>query len=187
VSQAAWTGGLEAADALDRARAGDQVAFAELVREHQGMVFGLAQNFLPHRAEDEELAQDVFVALHQNLSRMESPAHVRFWLCKVTSRRCIDRVRRLSWRLERVNGSVPEQPVLPGGGDPMLANMLRRLVAELSPQARMVVTLRFQEELQQSEIAQILDMPLNTVKSHLRRALDTLRAKLAGRGTFDEP
>ena len=187
MSQAALTDGLEAADALDRARAGDQVAFAELVREHQGMVFGLAQNFLHHRAEAEELAQDVFVALHQNLSRMESPAHVRFWLCKVTSRRCIDRVRRLSWRLERVNGIVPEQPVLPGGGDPMLANMLRRLVAELSPQARMVVTLRFQEDLQQPEIAQILDMPLNTVKSHLLRSLETLRAKLADRGTFDEP
>jgi RNA polymerase sigma-70 factor (ECF subfamily) len=176
----------EAADALTRAQAGDANAFAELVREHQGMVFGLAYNFLRHHAEAEDLAQDVFVALHQNLGELESPSHVRYWLCRVTSRRCIDRVRRLSWRLEQATGVVPDRPAAASGGDPLLAGMLRRLVAELAPAARLVVTLRFQEDLQLSEIAEILDMPINTVKSHLHRSLDTMRSKLSDRGTFNE-
>src|SRR5947207_6576563 len=103
------------------------------------MVFGLALGFLPRRAEAEDLAQDVFVALHQNLSRMESAAHVRFWLCRVTSRRCIDRVRRLSWRLEQATGRVPDQQALPRAEDPLLTAMLQRLVAKLTPAARMVV------------------------------------------------
>jgi RNA polymerase sigma-70 factor (ECF subfamily) len=55
-------------------------------------------------------------------------------------------------------------------------------VAELTPDARMVVTLRFQEDLDLSEIAAITDMPVNTVKSHLRRSMDALRRKLADRG-----
>jgi RNA polymerase sigma-70 factor (ECF subfamily) len=173
-------------DVLVRARAGDQPAFAELVREHQAMVFGMALNFLRHRAEAEDLAQDVFVALHQNLWRVESAAHVKYWLCRVTSRRCIDRVRRLSWRREQATGRVPDQPVLPRTGDPMLTATLQQLVAELKPQARLVVTLRFQEDLQLSEIAQVLDMPINTVKSHLHRSLEILRSKLGERGTFDE-
>jgi RNA polymerase sigma-70 factor, ECF subfamily len=183
---AALTACPDAPDALARARAGDEAGFTELVREHQSMVFGLAFHFLRHRAEAEELAQAVFVALYQNLARMESAAHVTFWLRKVTSRRCIDRVRRLSWRLERATDRLPEQTILPSGNDPLLSGVLRELVAQLAPQARMVVTLRFQEELQISEIAQTLDMPVNTVKSHLRRALDTLRSKLAVRGISDE-
>ena len=74
--------------------------------------------------------------------------------------------------------------VRPFKGDPLMAAMLRRFVAQLKPAARLVVTLRFQEDLQLPEIAQILDMPVNTVKSHLHRSLETLRSKLADRGTF---
>ncbi len=171
-----------APDTLALAREGDPDAFADLVREHQAMVFGLARHVLQRRPEAEELAQDVFVALHQNLSRLESPAHVVFWLRQVTSRRCIDRMRRLSWRLERAMSELPERHAAPAGGDPLLASTLRRLIRRLSPQARLVVTLRFQEDLQPSEIAGVLEMPVNTVKSHLRRSLDLLRAKLAELG-----
>jgi RNA polymerase sigma-70 factor (ECF subfamily) len=66
--------------------------------------------------------------------------------------------------------------------DPMLDALLRRLVAELPPHPRIVVTLRFQEDLDLAEIAAVVDMPLNTVKSHLRRSLEVLRRKLADRG-----
>jgi RNA polymerase sigma-70 factor (ECF subfamily) len=181
-TQAALAAGRETADTLERAQAGDPSAFAELVHQHQAMVFGLALNFLRHQAEAEDLAQDVFVALHQNLSKVASAAHVRHWLCRVTSRRCIDRVRRSSWRMELATGEVPDRPAAAGTGDLLLASMLRGLVAQLSPQARMVVTLRFQEDLQLSEIADMLEIPVNTVKSHLYRSLETLRSRLVERG-----
>jgi RNA polymerase sigma-70 factor (ECF subfamily) len=185
--QAAMAEDPDPEEALSRARAGDPAAFADLVHQHQAMVFGLALHFLQRQGEAEDLAQDVFVALHQNLSRVESAAHVKYWLCRVTSRRCIDRVRRLSWRLEQATGHVPDRPSLARGEDVLLSAMLKDLVAHLTPPAaRMVVTLRFQEDLQLSEIAEILDMPLNTVKSHLHRSLETLRLKLADRGTIHE-
>ena len=75
---------------LAQARTGSESAFAALVREHQAMVFGLAYHFLQSRAQAEELAQDVFLALHQNLPRVESARHLVFWLRRVTSNRCID-------------------------------------------------------------------------------------------------
>jgi RNA polymerase sigma-70 factor, ECF subfamily len=179
--QAVLADGADTEDVLIRAQGGDEGAFAALVLQHQGMVFGLALNFLRHHAEAEDLAQDVFVALHQNLARVESAAHVRYWLCRVTSRRCIDRVRRLAWRLERSTDRVPERAVFPHAGDPLLAATLRQLVGQLTPAARLVVMLRFQEDLQLSEIAEILEMPVNTVKSHLHRSLETLRSKLEAR------
>jgi RNA polymerase sigma-70 factor (ECF subfamily) len=62
-------------------------------------------------------------------------------------------------------------------GDPLLQRHLQRLLSDLSPPARAVLLLRFQEDLDPIEIARTLDMPINTVKSHLKRSLDALREK----------
>jgi RNA polymerase sigma-70 factor (ECF subfamily) len=61
----------------------------------------------------------------------------------------------------------------------MLSRALARLVASLAEKPRMVMILRYQEDLGPAEIAQVLDMPVATVKSHLQRSLDILRDKLA--------
>jgi RNA polymerase sigma-70 factor (ECF subfamily) len=171
---------------LAQARLGSESAFAALVREHQAMVFGMACNFLHSRAQAEELAQDVFLALHQNLSRVESARHLVFWLRRVTSNRCIDAVRHAHRRREIPMDALAEPEVAPRFGDPLLGDLLRSLVSELTPDARMVVTLRFQEDLDVSEIAAVVDMPVNTVKSHLRRSMEALRHKLADRGHIYE-
>jgi len=173
-------------DLVAQARAGSEAAFAEIVREHQSMVFGLAYHFLQSWSQAEELAQEVFVALYQNLARIESPRHLVFWLRRVTSNRCIDWVRSPRYRREVPMNDAHEPGAMPRWRDPMLDALLRRLVAELPPQPRMVVTLRFQEDLDLAEIAAIIDLPLNTVKSHLRRSLDALRRKLAQRGHIHE-
>jgi len=167
---------------LAQARTGSESAFAALVREHQAMVFGLAYHFLQTRAQAEELAQDVFLALHQNLPRVESARHLVFWLRRVTSNRCIDSVRSSQRRRELPITELHEPSVTQRFNDPLLGELLRTLVGELTPDARLVVTLRFQEDLDLSEIAAIIDMPVNTVKSHLRRSMDALRRKLADRG-----
>ncbi|HEV8657137.1 MAG TPA: sigma-70 family RNA polymerase sigma factor, partial [Thermoanaerobaculia bacterium] len=62
--------------------------------------------------------------------------------------------------------------------DPLLDRKLRRMIAELPDMQRVIVTLRYQEDLDPSEICSIVDLPVNTVKSHLHRALQTLRRKL---------
>ena len=167
---------------LVQARSGSEAAFAALVREHQAMVFGLAYHFLHSHAYAEELAQDVFLALHQNLARVESARHLVYWLRRVTSNRCIDSVRTAQRRREFPIDDLHEQGVAPRFADPLLGELLQTLVAELAPDARIVVTLRFQEDLDMSEIAAITDMPVNTVKSHLRRSMDALRRKLNERG-----
>ena len=166
---------------LAEAQAGSESAFTAIVREYQGMVYGLAYHFLQSRGQAEELAQDVFLALHQNLSRVESPSHLTFWLRRVTSNRCIDSVRRLRHRCELAMDPLPETSITAPSADPLLGALLERLIAELPPDPRIVVTLRFQEDLDPTEIAAIVDMPVNTVKSHLRRSMEVLRRKLDAR------
>jgi RNA polymerase sigma-70 factor (ECF subfamily) len=169
-------------DLLEEARSGSESAFAAIVREHEAMVFGVAYHFLQSRAQAEELAQDVFLALYQNLRSVESARHLVFWLRRVTSNRCIDSVRSAQRRREHPIDELHEPSVTPRFDDPLLGELLRTLVAELAPDARIVVTLRFQEDLDMVEIAAITDMPVNTVKSHLRRSMGALRRKLEDKG-----
>jgi RNA polymerase sigma-70 factor (ECF subfamily) len=164
---------------LGRAAQSDLPGFADIVRERQSMVFSLAYHFLRDRALAEELAQEVFLELHRNLASIQSPAHLVFWLRKVTSRRCIDQARRRAfWPKLRLD-EVPEPVAQTREADPMLSRTLARLVASLPEKARLVVLLRYQEDLDPAEIAQVLDMPVATVKSHLQRSLAMLRDKLA--------
>jgi RNA polymerase sigma-70 factor (ECF subfamily) len=170
-------------ETLRRAQAGDTAAFGDLLREHEAMVFGMARHFMRNDAEAEELAQDVFLELFRSLARLDSPAHVTAWLRRVTTHRCVDWARRAA-RREITVEVLPDRGAPGSVGDVFLARRLRQGVARLSPLPRMVVILRYQEDLDPSEIAHALEMPINTVKSHLRRAVETLRARL---GAAKEP
>src|SRR5262249_42920317 len=151
--------------------------FAEVVRRYQAMVYSIALHFLTDGAAAEELAQDVFLQLHKNLSTLKSDEHVTFWLRKVTSHRCIDYKRRR--KPAQVSLDDAPEPAAPArSGDLFLERRLRQLVASLPEQARMVVILRYQEDLSPDEIANILAMPVATVKSHLQRSLAMLREKV---------
>jgi len=165
---------------LARARRGDLDAFADLVRHHQRLVFGIACRMLADRAAAEDLAQDVFVQLHRHLATIESDAHLASWLRRVVTHRAIDAVRERKRRPVTPLDAVAE-PVTAAGAerDPMLVSWLRGQVAALPAAARAVVVLRYQRELGPVEIAETLDMPLNTVKSHLKRSLAVLRARCA--------
>jgi len=167
-------------DSLARARSGDGLAFTELVRRHQRTVYSLAVRMLtdPHQAED--IAQEVFIRLHRKLALVQSDTHLLFWLRQVTTRLAIDRLRR-----EPRHELLPlqEDPGIagePSDSDPLLQRHLHALIAQLPPAARAVVLLRYQEDMDPADIAQILEMPVNTVKSHLKRSLASLREKLEG-------
>jgi len=166
-------------DRIERSALEEELAFEQIVRQHQGMVFSLAYHYLRDRSLAEELAQEVFLNLHQNLNAIKSAEHLTFWLRKVTSHRCIDQSRRQKVRPQVSLEDVPEPSTTAKENDLFLSEMLRRVVDTLPEKARMVVILRYQEDLDPMEIAKLVDMPLNTVKSHLRRSLSMLRDKLS--------
>lgn len=169
---------------LERARDGDLMAFRELLRKHKARVFSIALRFTGRRADAEELAQDVFLQLHGALRQIESEAHLKHWLLRTVSHRCIDRLRQGSRQPQLVPieslAEGMEPAAADAGHDPLAGAHIRRLLRELTPDARAVMLLKFQEDLDPTEIASVLAISVNTVKSHLRRSLDWLRGQLAG-------
>jgi RNA polymerase sigma-70 factor (ECF subfamily) len=165
---------------LARARRGDHDAFAGLVEQHEAMVFSLALRFFSDRTLAEEIAQDVFLQMYRSLDAIESESHLVFWLRQVTTRRCIDRTRRNRFRAISID-DVVEPAAEERRADPLLDQRIRRFVSELPETQRVVLTLRYQEDLDPAEICRVVGLPVNTVKSHLHRALQSLRRKLETR------
>jgi RNA polymerase sigma-70 factor, ECF subfamily len=154
-----------------------ETGFADLVRRHRSMVFSIAVHFLGDRSAAEELAQDVFLQLHANLPTLKSEDHVTFWLRKVTAHRCIDYQRRRT--LPEVSLEVVAEPSAPAPAwDPIFERKLRHVIASLPEKARLIMILRYQEDLGPEDIAEVMSIPVGTVKSHLQRSLALLRKKV---------
>ena len=165
-------------EALGRLARGDMSAFEEIVKKHQSMVFSIAYHYLHDRSLADDAAQDVFLRLYQNLASIVSSKHLVFWLRKVACQRALDMARRLPKAPPVSLQDIAEPAAESADADPLLSEGLRRMVASLPENARAVVILRYQEELELAEIARILAIPLNTVKSRLERSLGILREKL---------
>ena len=146
------------------------------------MVFSIALRILGDRSDAEETAQDVFLELHNKLGELESDGHVLYWLRRVTVHRAIDELRRRERRPEVAMDSneMPEMAWNAGeGADPLLRERVQQLLGSLPPLPRSVLVLRYQEDMRPEEIANLLKMPVATVKSHLQRTLRLLREKAA--------
>jgi RNA polymerase sigma-70 factor (ECF subfamily) len=174
---------------LTQARAGDADAFAALVRAHQGSVFSIGLRMLNRRDAAEDLAQDVFLQLYRQLNgkpdAIESLEHLGFWLRRVASNLAIDRLRRLPYASTQPLDDDMQVPAHENAQDPLMDREVQRLLNDLSPAARAVMLLRYQEDRDLAEIGATLDMPVNTVKSHIKRSLTTLRSRMIGAKLVD--
>jgi RNA polymerase sigma-70 factor (ECF subfamily) len=170
---------------LTQARAGDKDAFAALVRAHQGSVFSIGLRMLNRRDAAEDLAQDVFLQLYRRLGDIESLDHLGFWLRRVAANLAIDWLRRVPYTRTEPLEEGDHVAAQDRPEDPLMDRELRRLMNELSPQARAVMLLRYQEDRDLAEIGAMLEMPVNTVKSHIKRSLTTLRSRMIGAKLID--
>ena len=157
--------------------------FEQLVDEHQSMVFSLAWRLIGDRGLAEEVAQDVLLELDRNLHKLQSAEHVKFWLRRVTVNRSTDALRRRTVRepgwgegywvpLEEWHGLADEDV------ESSLSVRIEELLSALPESQRAALVLRYQEDLMPEEIAEVLEMPVRTVKSHLQRSLAILREKI---------
>lgn len=160
---------------------GAELDFAEVVGANQSLVFSLALRFLRDRAIAEELAQDVFLQLYREFGRIHSGAHATWWLRRAICHRSIDASRRRQLRPSVGLEEAPEPRMESDEADVLLHEHLRRLVGNLPERARTVVLLRYQEDLDPTEIAEMLGIPVSTVKSHLHRSLVLLRGQPQGK------
>lgn len=169
--------------AIRRAGAGDPAASRRLVECYQHRVFALLSRMLWRhgRATVEDIAQDTFLRVFQNLATFEAdgPAKLSTWILTIAARRAIDELRRLR--------PVPTDDIRGTSTDRTDAQIQRKqlvaaietALADLSPELRAAFLLREYHGLEYTEIARSLGIELGTVKSRLARARTLLRERLA--------
>jgi len=176
---------------MRRARQGHTRAFAELVRRHQGRIFGLVMRIVGDAASAEELTQDTFVRAWKNLDRFRGEASVATWLYSIAVNLCRDYLggRQARQRHREVALSEADfEPEAKLSGPPRpdqqfaekgAAEALGRALEELDPDPRAAFLLRHQEGMSPAEIAQTLGISEMNAKVRVhrarRRVLATLR------------
>lgn len=179
------------ADALD----GSQEAYRELLERYQRPVFGLIQRMVRDPSLAEDLAQEVFVKAFRALSTFDRQRKFSSWLFKIAHNTAIDQLRRHQPQTVPLEAQTEDEPDLVAviadatSESPEKAlerrDLIRALEAainRLRPEYREVVILRFKEGLAYEEIAEVTDLPLGTVKTHLFRARRVMARHLARRG-----
>ena len=177
----------EESELVERARRGDESAYEELVRAHQGIAFRTAYLVAGSAAEAEEAAQEGFVKAYRALGRFRLGSPFRPWLLQIVAnearnrRRSVGRRAALAVRAaaeERSSGGAAPSPE----GALLAAEDRERLlgaVNELREEERLVIACRYFLELSEQETAAVLDVRVGTVKSRTSRALDHLRESYA--------
>ena len=163
---------------IARAQAGDTRAFRELVELHQARAYTLALRILRSASDAEEVAQDAFVRAWTALPGFRGESSFGTWLYRIVARRAFDRAQVLKHRRarERQDEQLPDHASPQSDHDALRAAKLERLVAGLTPAQRAAVTMYYYEGHSVEQVANVLGMPENTVKTHLLRARAALRA-----------
>ncbi len=173
-------------DLVLRTRRGEVQAFGELVRRYQSSVFNVCYRMLGERMEAEDLAQEAFIRAYRRLGTYDADRPFGPWVRRVATRVC----------LNHLDGRRPpgveldedrDQPLVAAVNEPesilagaQSSDALRRAIKELPSRYRAVIELRHYQEMSYAEIAELLEIPLSDVKSHLYRARKTLARSMMG-------
>lgn len=177
------------------ARGGSEEAFRILVERYERPVFGLLLRIVRRVETAEDLAQETFLKAYRALGRFDPERKFSSWLFKIAHNAALDALRRdghepLSLDAPLSDGEEPpELPADPKAENPFeraagrdLGRALEGALRRLKPQYREILLLRFVEELSYEEMAEVLGVPLGTVKIHLFRARRDLARQLAALG-----
>jgi RNA polymerase sigma-70 factor (ECF subfamily) len=185
-------------------RRGKREAFGVLVRRYQGELFGYLRRYLGDSTLAEDVFQNTFLQVYTKIGKYDPGRPVRPWLYTIATHQAIDALRRqgrqqaVSLEQERVNGTGDELHYLldmletPGPSPPEHAEgeerrlLVREGVNRLPDFLRQVVILAYYQGLKYKDIADIMDIPVGTVKSRLHAALLRLQEAWAAASLFQD-
>lgn len=163
---------------IERCRTGDDIAFGELVDRYKNLVYGMVWRMVSDRSQTDDLAQEVFLKVYRGLPYFRGDARLSTWIFRIVSNVCSQARSR---RTAEVPGAVPLRE--PGSADASFAELelrdrLDKAIAQLPENYRLLIAAHYLKGVQYEALAEALDIPVGTVKTHLYRAKRRLRELL---------
>jgi RNA polymerase sigma factor (sigma-70 family) len=169
------------AQLVARCRAGDQAAWSELVSRFSRYVYAIAvQAFRLPEHDAEDVFQECFTRVYENLHRLRDDQALRPWIGQLTRRLCIDKIRASS------REQLTDEEVEPPGIEDSLASLdealtVHEAMAALSENCREILDRFFARDQSYRDIGDALELPSGTIASRISRCLGKLRDELEGR------
>jgi RNA polymerase sigma-70 factor, ECF subfamily len=175
-----------------QALAGSESAFEQIVRRYQRPIIGLIARITGNRALAEDLAQETFVKAFRSLAAFDTTRRLSNWLFRIAHNTALDALRRSRPPPASINATgIPSaaglnEPAAPPGPDPVerqeLGRALEAALAQLRPDQRAAIVLRYENGLSFDEIGSLLGIPEVTARSHVHRARKELARLLTASG-----
>lgn len=174
-------------DLVQQAQQGDSQAFGELVEAHQKFAFNVALRAVGQRQDAEDIVQEAFVRAWRSLKGFRAEARFRTWLYRIVVNLCYSQLPQLRQDvsfLDAPNGKV-DIPASTSKRGPetklenkQVLNYLQKQIEGLPGRYQVLLLLRHQQGCSYAEIAEIMDLPLGTVKTRIHRARKKLKQAL---------
>jgi len=172
------------AQTIQRAAQGDVAAFEDIYRKTSGFVYNVAWRMARNREDAEEIAQNVFVSVYRKLADFRFEASLKTWLYRITVNLALNYLKKTGRERDRTV-SYDDAVAYPDAGienipapmqEPADPQRVERMLGALNPDQRACIVLRSIEGLSYQEIARALNININTVRSRIKRARETLLA-----------
>lgn len=168
---------------IKSAKKGNKEAFVQLITHYKGAVFRQAYAILHDRMEAEDVSQEAFLKMYSSLTNLKQEYAFASWLAQIVSHLCYDRIRKKKKERIIFEDNIEIQgPLLVDNSGPVEQKHLQLDIEEamqkLSVEQRMVITLREIQGFSYDEMADILKIPVGTVKSRIHMARLALRKEL---------
>src|SRR5690242_5029097 len=175
------------AELVVASQGGDQDAFAQLVQRHQRRVFNLVFRMLQQYEEANEVTQETFLAAWQGLSSFRGDARFSTWLYRIAYNCCLKQLEQRK-KDKALNAAIQEEHLLDLAGEENAAmtqietadrqSLVHEHLSTLPAKYRIVLVLRHLQDMTYEEMAEILTMPIGTIKTHLFRARNLLKERI---------
>jgi RNA polymerase sigma-70 factor (ECF subfamily) len=169
---------------LERIAAGEKEFFGELVLKHQDFIFNVVKGFVRLEEEAHDITQDVFLKAYENIDKFRGDSKFSSWLYRIAYNLSMNWSERKRGRETQLDDAFAETiPEPPGAADEafdreLVLARIMEVIEEIPLKYKVVIKLYYLEEKSYQEIADTLNIPINTVKVQLLRAREMIRKKV---------
>jgi len=179
---------------IRRCKRGEEAAFAEILATYRTPIYNLCYRMTRNQEDAVDLGQEVFIKVFNLLDRFDENYAFSSWLFRIATNHCIDFLRRRRMRFQSIESSTGadgeefELQLPDTGPTPDMVmqrkealSRLEEVIADLPPHYKAITLLRHDQQLSYEEIAEVLDLPLGTVKARIHRARNMIQQMLKAR------
>ncbi|MFD2446902.1 RNA polymerase sigma factor [Bacillus sp. CGMCC 1.16607] len=168
--------------------AGNKQAYAHIINKYKNQVYASVLRMTKNPQDAQDLVQESFIKVYHQLGKYDATGSFASWLFRVTINHCMDEFRKKSNQIKKeemtdetlVNSNYPEVIFLKKEKN----RQLERLIATLPEDERIIILLRYVNELSYDEISELVDLPISTVRNKLHRAKKKMRETVKREGGY---